>query len=145
MRDRSSDPPDHEWKLYHWYTSCSLSRQTPLLDGSGYLTLENITLTLYAIKCQIRQSFTIIGETHVLMRLQNVSYGTLTNIVYKKCQFVFVMLIWSMKPVPWILITRYRCWYTYYNYYEMGHRIDPSWWTHWVISHYSQCSIAGIT
>ena len=27
----------------------------------------------------------------------------------------------------------------------MGHRIDPSWWTHWAISHSSQCSITGVT
>ena len=27
----------------------------------------------------------------------------------------------------------------------MGHRIDPSWWTHWAISHSSQCSTTGVT
>ena len=27
----------------------------------------------------------------------------------------------------------------------MGHRIDPSWWTYWAISHSSQCSTNGIT
>ena len=26
----------------------------------------------------------------------------------------------------------------------MGRRIDPSWWTHWVISRSSQCSTTGI-
>ena len=27
----------------------------------------------------------------------------------------------------------------------MGRRIDPSWWTHCTLSHYSQCSMTGIT
>ena len=27
----------------------------------------------------------------------------------------------------------------------MGHRIDPSWWTHWAIFHSSQCSTTGVT
>ena len=27
----------------------------------------------------------------------------------------------------------------------MGRRIDPSWWTHWTISHSSQCSTMGVT
>ena len=26
----------------------------------------------------------------------------------------------------------------------MGHRIDPSWWTHWAISRSSQCSTTGV-
>ena len=26
----------------------------------------------------------------------------------------------------------------------MGHRIDPSWWTHWAISHSSHCSTTGM-
>ena len=26
----------------------------------------------------------------------------------------------------------------------MGYRIDPSWWTHWAISHSSQCSTTGV-
>ena len=28
---------------------------------------------------------------------------------------------------------------------EMGRRIDPSWLTHWAISHFSQCSTTGVT
>ena len=27
----------------------------------------------------------------------------------------------------------------------MGHRIDPSWWTHWAISCSIQCPITGVT
>ena len=27
----------------------------------------------------------------------------------------------------------------------MGHQIDPSWWTHWDISHSIQCSTTGVT
>ena len=27
----------------------------------------------------------------------------------------------------------------------MGRRIDPSWWTHWAISRFSQCSTTGVT
>ena len=27
----------------------------------------------------------------------------------------------------------------------MDHRIDPSWWTHWAISHSSQCPTTGVT
>ena len=27
----------------------------------------------------------------------------------------------------------------------MGRRIDPSWWTHWAISHSRQCSTTGVT
>ena len=27
----------------------------------------------------------------------------------------------------------------------MGHRINPSWWTHSAISHSSQCSMTGVT
>ena len=27
----------------------------------------------------------------------------------------------------------------------MGHRIHPSWWTHWAISRSSQCSMTGVT
>ena len=27
----------------------------------------------------------------------------------------------------------------------MGRRIDPSWWTHWAISCFNQCSMIGVT
>ena len=27
----------------------------------------------------------------------------------------------------------------------MGRRIDPSWWTHWAISHSSQCTMTDVT
>ena len=27
----------------------------------------------------------------------------------------------------------------------IGHQINPSWWTHWAISHSSQCSTTGVT
>ena len=28
---------------------------------------------------------------------------------------------------------------------SMGHHIDPSWWTYWAISHFSPCSMTGVT
>ena len=45
----------------------------------------------------------------------------------------------------WELVARCSSVVRAFTYGAMGHQIDPSWWTHWDISCFTQCSTTGVT
>ena len=50
----------------------------------------------------------------------------------------------TIPHTVWFPGVRCNCVVRTFAHGVMGHRIDPSWWTHWAISHSSQCSTTGV-
>ena len=53
------------------------------------------------------------------------------NIMYK-----LHLLVWGARCSSMVRV---------FTHGAMGRRIDPSWWTHWAISRFSQCPMTGVT
>ena len=74
----------------------------------------------------------IFSDYHYWVYMINIlNYNT------KHCrQFWFYLLSTGARCSPMVRA---------FTHSAMGHRIDPSWWTHWAISCSSQCSMTGVT
>ena len=70
--------------------------------------------------------------------------------INSKCEKIFYMSFYEIGSCfvyVDIIYWRMRCssMVRSFTHGAIGRWIDPSWWTHWAISHTSQCSMTGIT